>query len=92
MAAVIAERTGVTAVERNGRPRCVGGRAGNTLSALPDYLLLRHPTCTRLSIHLGGTTRLVWLRGGGRLGDLIGFEAGPWWGVTRCDGATTDER
>lgn len=77
MAAVIAERTGVTVVSEMAARDVSAGGQGTPLTALPDYLLLRHPTCTRLLIHLGGTTRLVWLRGGGRLGDLIGFEAGP---------------
>jgi anhydro-N-acetylmuramic acid kinase len=77
MAAVVAERTGVTVVsDFRARDLAVGGQ-GVPLTALADYLLFRHATESRALVHLGGMARVVYLPAGGRLHEVLGFEAGP---------------
>jgi anhydro-N-acetylmuramic acid kinase len=77
MAAVVAERTGVTVVgDFRARDLAAGGQ-GVPLAALADYLLFRHPDENRVLLHLGGLARVVYLPAGGRIQDVIGFEAGP---------------
>jgi anhydro-N-acetylmuramic acid kinase len=77
MAAVVAERTGVTVVnDLRARDLAVGGQ-GVPLAALADYLLFRHPTEGRAVIHLGGMARVVYLPAGCRLHEVVGYEAGP---------------
>ena len=77
MAAVVAERCGVTTV---GDFRCrdvAAGGQGLPLAALTDHLLFRDPHEDRVLLHLGGTARVVFLPAGGRPADVVGFEAGP---------------
>lgn len=77
MAAVVAERTGVTTVsDFSPRDVAVGGR-GAPLAALPDYLLFRHPTENRALVHLGSAARVVYLPANGRVQEIVAFEAGP---------------
>ncbi|HXG11672.1 MAG TPA: anhydro-N-acetylmuramic acid kinase [Gemmataceae bacterium] len=77
MAAIVAERTGVTVVsDFRSRDLAAGGQ-GVPLAALADYLLFRHPQENRLLLHLGGLARVVYLPAGGRIPDVLGFEAGP---------------
>jgi anhydro-N-acetylmuramic acid kinase len=77
MAAVLAERTGVTTVsDFRARDMAVGGQ-GAPLTALVDYLLFRQPGEDRVLVHLGGLARIVHLPAGGRIQDVVGFEAGP---------------
>jgi anhydro-N-acetylmuramic acid kinase len=77
MAATVAERTGVTTVsDFRARDMAVGGQ-GVPLVALADYLLFHDPQESRVLIHLGGLTRIIYLPGGGRPQDVFGFEAGP---------------
>jgi anhydro-N-acetylmuramic acid kinase len=77
MAAVVAERTGVTTVyDFRSRDMAAGGQ-GAQLTALVDYLLFRHGQENRLLIHLGGMARVVFLPAGGRVQDVVGFEIGP---------------
>ena len=77
MAAVVAERTGATVVsDFRARDLAAGGQ-GVPLAALADYLLFRHPTESRALVHLGGMARVVYLPGGCRLHEVLGFEAGP---------------
>jgi anhydro-N-acetylmuramic acid kinase len=47
------------------------------LAALPDYLLFGHETEGRILVHLGGLARMVFLPGGRRLREVVGFEVGP---------------
>jgi anhydro-N-acetylmuramic acid kinase len=77
MPAVIAERTGVTTVSDFRSRDVAAGGQGVPLAALLDYLLFRHPQESRLLLHLGGLARIVYLPAGGRLHDIVGFEAAP---------------
>jgi anhydro-N-acetylmuramic acid kinase len=77
MAAVVAERCGVTTVSDFRARDVAAGGQGVPLAALTDYLLFRHAEESRLLLHLGGLARAVFLPAGGRLTDVIGFEAGP---------------
>jgi anhydro-N-acetylmuramic acid kinase len=77
LAAVVAERCGVTTVsDFRGRDVAAGG-AGVPLAALTDYLLFRSPREGRAVLHLGATAGAVFLPAGGRPGETAGFEAGP---------------
>jgi anhydro-N-acetylmuramic acid kinase len=77
MAAVVAERCGVTTVsDFRARDLAAGGH-GVPVAALTDHVLFRHPQESRLLVHLGGLANLVYLPGGGRPHELLGFEAGP---------------
>jgi anhydro-N-acetylmuramic acid kinase len=77
MAAVVAERTGVTSVSDFRSRDVAAGGQGAPLAALTDHLLFRHQGESRVLLHLGGMARLVYLPAGGRLHEVIGFEAGP---------------
>ena len=77
MAAVVAERTGLTVVgDFRARDVALGGQ-GVPLSALVDYLLFRDAQEHRLLLHLGGLTTVVYLPAGGSPRQVIGFQAGP---------------
>lgn len=77
MAAVVAERTGVTTVsDFCCRDMAVGGH-GVPIAALVDYLLFRHAQETRILLHLGSAARAVYLPAGARPSDTLGFEVGP---------------
>jgi anhydro-N-acetylmuramic acid kinase len=77
MAAVIAERCGVTTVSDFRTRDVAAGGQGVPLAALADHLLFRHPQEGRALLHLGGLARVVFLPAGCRLPEVIGFEAGP---------------
>src|SRR5439155_4326413 len=77
MAAVVAERTGVTTIsDFRSRDMAAGGH-GVPLAALVDYSLFQDVAESRLVVHLGSAARVVYLRAGGRPMDVIAFEAGP---------------
>jgi anhydro-N-acetylmuramic acid kinase len=77
MAAVVAERTGVTTVsDFRSRDLAAGGQ-GAPLSALVDYVLCRHHQENRVLLHLGGIARVVFVPASSRIQDVLGFEAGP---------------
>jgi anhydro-N-acetylmuramic acid kinase len=77
MAAVVAERTGVTTVsDFRARDMAVGGQ-GVPLAALADCLLFHRPQEAVVLVHLGGLASVVYLPAGGRPPNVIGFEAGP---------------
>jgi anhydro-N-acetylmuramic acid kinase len=77
MAAVVAERCGVTAVsDFRCRDLSAGGQ-GVPLAALTDHVLFRQPGQGRLLLHLGGLARVVYLPPSGRITEIVGFEAGP---------------
>lgn len=77
MAAVVAERTGVTTVGDFRSRDVAAGGYGVPLAALVDYLLFRHAEENRVLIHLGSVARVVYLPAGGRPVEVLGFEAGP---------------
>jgi anhydro-N-acetylmuramic acid kinase len=77
MAAVVAERCGVTTVSDFRARDVAAGGQGAPLAALTDHLLFRHRVESRVLLHLGGMARLVYLPAGGRLHEVVGFEAGP---------------
>jgi anhydro-N-acetylmuramic acid kinase len=77
MAAVVAERTGVTTIGDFRARDVVAGGQGVPLGALADYLLYRHPTEDRVLLHLGGLARVVHLPAGCRIHQIVGFETGP---------------
>lgn len=77
MPAVIAERCSVTVVSDFRLRDLAAGGQGGPLSVLPDFLLFRHPQENRVLLHLGGIARLVYLPAGGRLHEVVAFEAGP---------------
>jgi anhydro-N-acetylmuramic acid kinase len=77
MAAVVAERCGVTTVsDFRARDLAAGGQ-GAPLAALTDHVLFHDPREARVLLHLGGLARVVYLPAGGRLHEIVGFEAGP---------------
>src|SRR5439155_1164432 len=77
MAAVVAERTGITTVgDFRGRDLAVGGQ-GVPLTALVDYLLFRHAEENRVLLHLGGLARVVYIPAQAQPQDVLGFEPGP---------------
>ncbi len=77
MAAVVAERTGVTTVSDFRTRDLAAGGQGVPLGALADYLTFRHPEENRVLLHLGGIARVVFLPAGGRVQEVRGFEVGP---------------
>jgi anhydro-N-acetylmuramic acid kinase len=77
MAGVVAERCGVTTVSDFADRDIAAGGHGNPLTALPDYLLFRHPDEGRLLLHLGGVACVTFLPAAAGPGEIAGFEAGP---------------
>jgi anhydro-N-acetylmuramic acid kinase len=77
MAAVVAERTGVTTVSDFSTRDLAAGGQGMPITALADYLLFQDPRETRALLHLGGFATLVFLPAGGGPRHVLGFQAGP---------------
>ena len=77
MAAVVAERTGVTTVSDFRARDVAAAGQGVPLSGLTDYLLFRHGEENRLLFHLGGAARVVGVPRRSRLSHVVGFESGP---------------
>jgi anhydro-N-acetylmuramic acid kinase len=77
MAAVVAERCGVTVVSGFRDRDLAAGGQGGPLAALTDHLLFRHATEGRLILHLGGVARAVYLPPGGKPHEVQALEAGP---------------
>jgi anhydro-N-acetylmuramic acid kinase len=77
MAAVVAERTGLTVVsDFRARDLAAGGQ-GTSLTALVDHLLFRDAQEARVLVHLGGLASVVFLPPGDRPRQILGFHAGP---------------
>jgi anhydro-N-acetylmuramic acid kinase len=77
MAAVIAERTGVTTVsDFRSRDLAAGGQ-GFPLTALVDVLLFHDPKEDRALINLGGMSSVVFVPAGGVGRQVVGFQSGP---------------
>jgi anhydro-N-acetylmuramic acid kinase len=77
MAAVVAERCGVTTVSDFAARDLAAGGQGGPLAALTDYVLFRHPQESRALVHLGELARVVLLPANCRTSEVIGFEASP---------------
>ena len=77
MAAVVAERCGVTTVSDFRSRDVAAGGQGVPLAALTDYILFRHPREGRLLFHLGGLARVVFVPADCRIHEVVGFEANP---------------
>jgi anhydro-N-acetylmuramic acid kinase len=77
MPGVVAERCGVTTVSDFRTRDLAAGGQGVPVTALTDQVLFHHPRENRVLLHLGGLARLVYLPAGGRLHEVLGFEAGP---------------
>jgi anhydro-N-acetylmuramic acid kinase len=77
MAAVVAERTGLTTVGDFGTRDLAAGGTGVPVTALADYLVVRHPSEARVLVDLGSVSRVVTIPAGGRLAEVLGYEAGP---------------
>jgi anhydro-N-acetylmuramic acid kinase len=79
MAAIVAERTGITTVSDFRARDLAAGGCGAPYAALADYLLFHRfrPDQARLLVHLGATAQLIWLPPDCRPKDVAGFEAGP---------------
>lgn len=79
MAAVVAERTGVTTVSDFRARDLAAGGLGVPLAALTDHVLLRdyHGDEDRLVIHLGTVAQVVRLPPRCRVQEITAFEAGP---------------
>jgi anhydro-N-acetylmuramic acid kinase len=77
MAAVVAERCGVTTISDFRTRDVAAGGQGAPLAALTDHILFHKPGEGRVLLHLGGMARLVYLSPRGRTSEVLGFEAGP---------------
>ena len=73
----VAEQTGLTVLHGfRHRDRAAGG-SGHPITAAADHLLLRSTTHARLLVHLGSVTSLTLVPAGGKVSNVVGFEAGP---------------
>ena len=73
----LAELTGTTVVTGfRGRDRAAGG-SGQFITPAADYLMFRHPDDDRLLVHLGSATNVLLIPAGGKISDVVGYEAGP---------------
>jgi anhydro-N-acetylmuramic acid kinase len=77
MAAVVAERTGLTVVSDFRARDLAAGGLGTSLTALVDHLLFHDAHETRVLVHLGGLASVVFLPAGSRPRQILGFHAGP---------------
>jgi anhydro-N-acetylmuramic acid kinase len=77
MAAVVAERTGVTTVSDFRARDLAAGGLGMPMATLADYLLFRNTAETLAVVHLGSLATIAYLPASGRLQEAMGFEAGP---------------
>lgn len=77
VAARVAEQTGVTVLHGfAARDRAAGG-SGHAVTAAADYLLFRDPAESRLLVHLGAVSTVLFMPAGGTVSTAFGFDAGP---------------
>src|SRR5205823_8507776 len=72
MAAVVAERLGVTTVSDFRARDVAAGGQGVPLTALADYLLFSHPEENRVLIHLGGLATVAYVPAGAAPQQVVG--------------------
>lgn len=77
MAALVAERTGLTTISDFRARDVAAGGQGFPLTAIVDFLLFRHAQEHRVLLHLGELATLVSLPAGGQLRHVSGFQAAP---------------
>ena len=75
--AVIAERCGITTVANFRAADVAAGGEGAPLVPFVDFHLFGHPTETRVCLNLGGVANITFLKAGGALADVRGFDTGP---------------
>lgn len=77
MAALVAEKTGLTVLsDFRSRDLVVGGQ-GYPLTPLVDHLLFAHPHEPRLLVHLGGMASILYLPAGASLKEIVAAQAAP---------------
>jgi len=77
MAAVLAERTGLTVISDFRARDLAAGGLGTALTALVDHLLFHDPREARALLHLGSLASIVYLPPEPRPRQILGFHAGP---------------
>jgi anhydro-N-acetylmuramic acid kinase len=77
MAAIVAERTGLTTVSDFRSRDLAAGGLGESVEALADFLLFRQPRENRILVHLGGTASVVFLPAQCQPTDVVAFDAAP---------------
>jgi anhydro-N-acetylmuramic acid kinase len=75
--AVIAQRTGIMTIgDFRSRDTAAGGE-GAPLAPYAHYILLRHPSRSRLIVNLGGISNVTYLPKGGERDEVVAFDTGP---------------
>ena len=73
----VAEQTGVSVWCRFADRDVTAGGAGHPWTPAADYLLTKSETEARILIHLGHVASVLAIPAGGKITELIGFDAGP---------------
>jgi len=76
-ASAIVERTGLTLISEFRERDMAAGGQGMPITAIADWVQFRHPEQSRILLHLGGTTSLVYIPANARPQDVVAFEVGP---------------